>query len=345
MKKTVKQENTPGEDQNYCILVVADQPENFRLIADILEDTDETYTLYQARNSKSAMKIVAQEHLDLILMDWETPQISGIDTVKQLKQNNSTKNIPIIMAAGSITSSDQLQIALEAGAVDYIHKPIDEIELTARVHSALLLGSSYKEIERRRDELERLNETLFLVNNSLEERNQELYRTVITDSLTQIYNRAFLMEALSKEFSKSKRHGLNLSCLMIDIDHFRELNHEHGYHVGDFIIKEIAARVKEIIRLEDIFGRYGGEEFLLILPNSKEEDARIAAEKVRFTIEKTQFEFNNLSLQVRLSVGVSNNRTDSPKTADELVQYAGRAMYEAKRTGRNRTVLYSQLTW
>ena len=338
----IKQE--PGNEYQYRILVVDDQPDNATLIVNILEETGEPYKLYQALDGKTACKIAEKIQPDLIVMDWDMPVMSGIEAIKQLKSNSTTKDIQIIMATGIMTTSKNLRTALSAGAVDYIRKPIDKIELAARVYSALLLGDYYKEIKHKKDQLEKLNESLFLLNDNLELKNMELYQATITDSLTLLYNRPFIIEALSKEFSKSRRHGLNLSCMMIEIDHFKEINDKHGHQVGDYILKEISVQINESIRHEDIFGRYAGEEFLLILPNSSEEKSWSAAERIRHFIENSHFSFNAVSLKIHLSLGVADNKIGSPKTADELIDHADQALYQAKRTGRNRTVLYSQST-
>jgi two-component system, chemotaxis family, response regulator WspR len=329
--------------EEFTILVVDDQLTNIKLIIGMLKKTGELYKLEQALDGRSALRIAEMKGPDLIIMDWEMPKLSGIETIKLLKENERTRNIPVIMATGVMTSSENLRKAMNAGAVDYIRKPIDHVELSARVHSALLLGESKKEIKRRKKELENLNETLFLLNDTLEEKNQELYKAVITDSLTAVYNRGYLMEFLSKEFSRCKRHGLPLSCAMMDIDYFKGINDNHGHLVGDCVLKKLAAQVKGIIRHEDIYGRYGGEEFLLILPNSSEESSRIAAEKIRFNIENTPFSCDGMTLDIRISIGVADNNIGKPKTADQLVNQADKALYEAKHRGRNQTVSYSQL--
>jgi diguanylate cyclase (GGDEF)-like protein len=330
-------------EEEHSILVVDDQLTNVKLIIGMLKKTGELYKLEQALDGRSALRIAEKKTPDLIIMDWEMPGLNGIETIELLKQNEKTKDIPVIMATGVMTSSENLRKAMNAGAVDYIRKPIDHVELSARVHSALLLGESQKEVTRRKEELENLNETLFLLNETLEEKNQELYKAVITDSLTGVYNRGYLMEFLSKEFSRCKRHGLILSCAMMDIDYFKAINDTHGHLVGDLVLQNLTKQVNSIIRHEDIYGRYGGEEFLLILPNSSEENARIAAEKIRFTIENTPFTCEGVTLDVRISIGVADNTIGKPKIADQLVNQADKALYEAKRRGRNQTVSFSQL--
>ncbi|MCP5046713.1 MAG: diguanylate cyclase [bacterium] len=327
----------------YRILVVDDQPANIDLVMEMLKETGEPYVFFQAHDGESARRMAEKEQPDLIFTDWEIKATPGIEVIGKLKSHESTRDIPVIIAAGATTTPDDLFSAIEAGAMDYIRKPLGEVELVVRVRAALLLGESYKETKRKKEELEKLNETLFLLNETLEEKNRKLYESVITDSLTLIYNREFLMESLSKEYSKSKRHGLVFSCIMIDIDHFKSVNDDHGHQAGDYVLRTIAAHIKESIRHEDILGRYGGEEFLLILPNSTEKDSMMVAEKIRVNIENTIYDYDGLKLKINLSLGVADNRTGGPKNVDQLIFHADKALYQSKRTGRNKTVSYTQL--
>jgi len=144
----------------YKILIIDDQPINIELIVKILEETNEPYTMYQAINGEMGYEVAKKTIPDLIITDWEMPGLSGIETIRQIKLDDITKNIPVIMASGVMISSENLRTALEAGAVDFIRKPIDKIELIARVRSVLLLADSYKEIRHQKDELVKNNRQL-----------------------------------------------------------------------------------------------------------------------------------------------------------------------------------------
>ena len=144
----------------YKILIIDDQPINIKLIVKILEETNEPYTMYQAIDGEMGYDVAKKVVPDLIITDWEMPDLTGIETIRQMKLDDTTNNIPIIMASGVMISSENLRTALEAGAVDFIRKPIDKIELIARVRSILLLADSYKEIRRQKDELEKNNRQL-----------------------------------------------------------------------------------------------------------------------------------------------------------------------------------------
>jgi len=142
------------------ILIIDDQPINIEQIVNFLEETNESYRLYQAIDGEMGCEVAEKVIPDLIITDWEMPVMSGIEAVRRIKSNKATKDIPIIMSSGVMTSSENLRTALEAGAVDYIRKPIDKIELIARVRSILLLADSYAQIRHQRDELKEKNSQL-----------------------------------------------------------------------------------------------------------------------------------------------------------------------------------------
>lgn len=142
------------------ILIIDDQPINIELIVNHLEEADKSYKMYQAIDGKTGCEIARKIAPDLIITDWEMPVMSGIEAIKRLRKGEITKDIPVIVASGVMTTSDNLKTAMEAGAVDFIRKPIDKIELIARVRSILLLADSYKEIRQQRDELTEKNQRL-----------------------------------------------------------------------------------------------------------------------------------------------------------------------------------------
>lgn len=199
------------------------------------------------------------------------------------------------------------------------------------------------ELEKRNEDLKNINEKIENLNSELQKKNAELYRTAITDRLTGIHNRAYVMDSLEKEFSRTKRHGSPLSCVMIDIDDFKKCNDEYGHLVGDEVLKKIAGVIFDGIRKEDTAGRFGGEEFLILLPNTDEDQAERIAEKIRKKISEIEFRTGSTGFKKTISLGVAEaSKIGGIKNEDELLFYADKAMYEAKRRGKNRTVLFSE---
>lgn len=169
--------------------------------------------------------------------------------------------------------------------------------------------------------------------------NRSLNEISITDALTRIYNRGYMVERLNLEFKRANRNRELLSCLMIDIDHFKQVNDTYGHKFGDVILVEFAKRLTAQIRETDVFGRYGGEEFLLILPNTNLEGAGFLGEKLRQTLEEKKFSYDVFSIQVTASFGVASTELHEVLSADHLLQISDRALYRAKGNGRNQVCL------
>jgi len=167
--------------------------------------------------------------------------------------------------------------------------------------------------------------------------HEEIYRMTIIDGLTQAHVKRFLLEALEKEIIRARRHTRELSFLMFDIDHFKKINDVHGHLAGDFVLKELARIVQGRIRRDEVFARYGGEEFAIVLPETTLDGARALAEGLREKVEQSRFVFQNESIKVTISIGVST-LTEQDKTSTDLIRSADAQLYEAKRGGRNKVV-------
>jgi diguanylate cyclase (GGDEF)-like protein len=167
--------------------------------------------------------------------------------------------------------------------------------------------------------------------------HEEIYRMTIIDGLTQAHVKRYLLEALEKEIIRARRHTRELSFLMFDIDHFKKINDVHGHLAGDFVLKELARIVQGRIRRDEVFARYGGEEFAIVLPETNLEGAGALAEGLREKVEQSRFVFQNESIRVTISIGVST-LTEQDKTSMDLIRAADAKLYEAKRGGRNRVV-------
>ncbi|HIA04817.1 MAG TPA: GGDEF domain-containing protein [Myxococcales bacterium] len=164
--------------------------------------------------------------------------------------------------------------------------------------------------------------------------HEEIYTMTVTDGLTQVPNKRLLLEYLEREFSRARRYERNLSCVMFDIDLFKNINDEYGHLTGDFILKELAQIVARRIRKEEIFARYGGEEFAIVLPECKEVAAVEFAESIRSIVELHSFDFENNIIPVTISLGVGHIREAMAEPSD-LLKAADQNLYKAKRAGRN----------
>lgn len=202
------------------------------------------------------------------------------------------------------------------------------------------ISAQKKELEKAKQKIEEYSQRLKIANEELMVKNEQLYHIAVTDKLTNVYNRAYIMDYLTKEYAKSKRHKLNLSCILIDIDKFKDFNDKYGHLIGDLVLKKTAQEINDCVRKEDVFGRYGGEEFLIILPNTNLDQAEILAEKVRMKIAKTEYRNDDLNLKVTISLGVADIGSAEVNSEDDLLKNADLALYQAKDKGRNCTVKF-----
>ena len=165
--------------------------------------------------------------------------------------------------------------------------------------------------------------------------HEEIYRLTTVDGLTQIYNKRYFMETLERELSRSQRYRRELSLIMFDIDHFKQINDTFGHLAGDYVLKQLASVIKTKIRREDMMARFGGEEFAIVLPEIDNTGALTFAEKIRRLCESTRFRFEEADMDVRISIGVASAQPEE-SDPNEFIKRADTLLYEAKRTGRNR---------
>ncbi|WP_309891377.1 GGDEF domain-containing protein [Archangium sp.] len=178
----------------------------------------------------------------------------------------------------------------------------------------------------------------FLTGDNVElQYHETIYTLTIVDGLTGVNNKRYFLEYLEREMGRCHRYGRPLTLMMFDIDFFKKINDVHGHLAGDYVLRELAQTVKRMVRKEQCFARYGGEEFALVVPEDGIEKARIFAEKIRQTIEKKQFTFENQDIPVTLSIGVADMTQDMTDPL-QFIKVADANLYKAKKAGRNRVV-------
>ncbi len=177
----------------------------------------------------------------------------------------------------------------------------------------------------------------FSLQDQLEEQYQKsIYESATRDGLTRIFNKKYFLDTLQKEFAYCLRHQVELSLVMFDIDHFKRINDTWGHQAGDYVLVRVAQRISETIRTEDVFSRYGGEEFALMLRETGEDQAFICAERCRRAVETTEFNFNGTPIRVTISLGVATLHESDFVQPEDLIASADMYLYRAKRGGRNR---------
>lgn len=302
-------------------VLIIDDSESVRVqIAQELQKAALFERIYQAGDGIEALKLLLETPIDLILCDLEMPRIDGFKLLGMIAANEQLRHIPVIMLTGH--GDRELKVKLLGhGASDYVTKPFDSGELIARVKVQLKIKSL-------QDELKKMNEQLMLLSN--------------TDPLTQVYNRRYLMDMLGKEMLRAERKGSHLSILMIDIDHFKQVNDRYGHQAGDQALISLANLSQQGLRSYDFVARYGGEEFVLTLPETAHDDALLIAERLRSNIQSHAYSGALKGLATTASLGVATYPTDFISTVADLIREADEAMYRAKAAGRNRVFSMNQ---
>ncbi len=285
-----------------------------------------------------------QKNIDLILMDIEMEHGDGIEATMQINSIKELQGIPIIMVTAD-TSSDSLQAAFDAGAVDYITKPIRKIELLARVRSFLRLKNESDIRKIRENELITLAKILEETNNQLQNANARLKKIAHVDGLTGIDNRRIFDKQFNKEWGRSQRYSKPLCLIMIDIDYFKAYNDTYGHQLGDECLKQVARQLNSSLkRSEDMIARYGGEEFAVLLPETEARGAVHVAKRMLRSVEALQLphEGSTASNHVTISIGISCSIEIIEPSAEKLLKNADSALYQAKNKGRNRMVFFTK---
>lgn len=290
------------------------------------------YRFAEAEDGTQALTAIRKHHPDLILMDVEMPGLGGVEVCRIVKANQGAGfafTPVILMTAGR--GSGKVE-GLELGADDYLIKPFDMHELSARVKSMLRLKALQDMLVEKNKELDRMNR-------ELEEKRAALEQLSRTDGLTGLINRRHFEERLEAEWARSVRYRAPLSCMLLDIDHFKKVNDTWGHPFGDLVLKEVAGVARRALRDVDVLARYGGEELIALLPETSPDEAWRAAERVRLGVEAMRLTCRTVEppavVRCTASIGVATAPSPSIESAAQLVQLADECLYEAKQGGRN----------
>ena len=286
-------------------LLVDDEEVNTYALKIILEARG--YRCIVASNGPDALRFAIEALPDVIILDIHMPVMDGYEVCRRLKDDARTKPIPVLFLTARHRDQEEVIKGLDIGANDYVTKPFNPEELLARVAVMVRVRTA-----------------------------EEMVRHAsYTDDLTQLYNRRFLQQRLEEEMHRASRYALRLSCIMLDIDHFKSINDKHGHAAGDHVLREVAAIMKRHVRKSDLAIRYGGEEFMLILFENDLNGSLRVAERVRADVESHAFDWNGTPLRLTISSGVAVFPAPGISMPDELVARADAALYSAKASGRN----------
>ena len=270
----------------------------------------------------------ANPDVDVVISDWMMPRLDGPAFCEKVRGYDGERmGYPFFIFLTALGDKDHLLVGMNAGADDYLSKPLDREELGARLMAAGRVTSLHRQLNEQKQELERLN--------------FELFKQARRDPLTKLGNRLRLREDLEALRARVERYGHSYSALLCDVDYFKLYNDTYGHLMGDEVLQRVADVVLQTFRTGDTSYRYGGEEFLVILPEQTPESALTAAERLRAAVEglAVPHEGSPLGL-VTVSCGLADLASGAKKTIDELLKEADAALYRAKGRGKNNVALY-----
>ncbi len=305
------------ETASPTILVADDEPINLTLIKRRLEW--ESYNVITARNGSEAVEKAREFLPDLAILDVMMPVLDGLQVCRELKDATATRDITVIFLSALDDTATKVN-GFALGANDYISKPFTVEELIARVSVAIRL-------KRERDELRRSAE-------ESQQRAEAAREMSMSDALTGLLNRFGLQRALQRELAEARRYGRAFSCLMIDIDFFKEVNDTYGHSAGDAALVQAAHILTEAVRGSDVVCRYGGDEFLVLTPETPLEGAYALGEKIRHAAVAGLFGNGERAFPLTFSVGAAE--LAAHESGHDMLARADNALYYAKEGGRNR---------
>jgi len=296
------------------ILVIDDSDTQRAEIRAALADSEHIDQILEASDGLKGLKMLLAERVDVVLCDLELPGIDGEKLLRMKNASAESADIPFLFITAS-TNQERRARLLEDGACDAITKPFHPADLVARLHLHL-------KVKRLQDEL--------MVKNSA------LARMSTVDSLTNLRTRRYVMDCLSIEFLRARRYDSPLSVIMADLDHFKEVNDSFGHPGGDAVLTGVSELLVDGLRSTDVAGRYGGEELIILMPNSDPDGAEVMAERWRDRVEKAAFALpDGRDAKVTVSVGIAGFDR-AFETPYDLVAAADSVLYLAKQKGRNR---------
>ena len=297
------------------VLVADDSAVSRKLVELTLHEKQ--YSLVFAESGREALDLFAEHRPALVIVDWIMPDLTGLEICQHIRSRPQASYTYIILLTGK-SEKESVVEGLAAGADDYLTKPFHHEELIARVGVGLRIIGLQREIEAK---------------------NLLLKELALTDALTSLPNRRAIEDWATRQLSGAARYGFSFWVALADLDHFKTVNDTYGHDAGDAVLKAFSEILRSNSRQSDICGRIGGEEFLLVLTHTTEENAKLLIDRVRVQLEGTQFNFDGSSLKVTASFGLAGFAGTRAPDFNRLVAQADAALYSAKRQGRNRLEL------
>ncbi len=300
------------------VLLVDDDPVSRLILNKTL--AEDGHEVFEAVNGREGFEMALELRPDLMVIDWLMPEMDGISLTRALRQTRIGRGAYILILT-AMTDEARLVEAFESGVNDFMSKPLEPRVLSARLRAARRVVKLQDEVERDSREIRRFAAELALTNRRLQE-------VAMTDMLTGFPNRRHALERIEQEWAAAIRSKRPLAAMVIDIDEFKQINDGHGHDVGDAVLRDVAAALKSALRLQDMVCRFGGDEFLVICPDTTRESALACAERMRSAVESSAF--GGATVSVGLAV-----RDEAMPDFDVLIKRADQGVFIAKERGRN----------
>lgn len=294
------------------ILIADDDAVSLRMLEKTLERAGYEVTAV-SHGRKAAEELCRPDGPRLALLDWMMPQLDGPAVCRTVRHKRSQSHVYLVLLTSKSSKEDIVE-GLESGADDYLTKPFDPGELKARLRTGMRI--------------------LELEDNLLEARDDMRYRAT-HDSLTSLLNRGTILELLAGELNRKRRDKSSISIALGDLDHFKLVNDTYGHILGDEVLREVGRRLLRSVRSYDFVGRYGGEEFLVVLNNCATEKTLDRAEEIRNSIGGSPIATTRGPIPITMTLGVSVSPPSDPRPLEEILCEVDGALYAAKSAGRN----------
>jgi diguanylate cyclase (GGDEF)-like protein len=324
---TAKEEAPAKASGPSCLRVlVADAEQAVRALARATLEQD-GYEVVEAADGQEALRLALEVQPHVLIAARSLPQPDGLEVTRALRETRLGRGIYILMLTAH-ESGETLARGFEVGVDDYLAKPVEPRLLAARLRASRRIVHLHREIEHDREELRRFAAELSISNRRLQE-------AALTDDLTGLPNRRHAMAHMEQEWAASVRNKRPLACMVIDLDQFKQVNDANGHDIGDAYLKQVASTIRSAVRSQDVVCRTGGDEFLVICPDTPLQAALACAERIRRAVEQAPVEVGGQRLKAGMSAGVAM-REASMANVDALIKRADEGVYLAKQQGGNR---------
>ncbi len=298
------------------ICLAEDDPPHRYVLESLL--THWGYDVISVADGEAAWQLLQEDDApEMAILDWTMPGLDGNQVCERVRARGGDRYVYLLLLSAK-DKTDDIVLGLEAGADDYLGKPYRPPELRAR----LMVG-----------------ERILATQKELIASREELRQQAMRDGLTDIWNRVAIMNLLTSNVSRARREGQPLGILLVDVDHFKHVNDTCGHQAGDAVLRETATRMCNVMRPYDMVGRYGGEEFLVLLPGGDASNSLHFAERLRENVAAEPVVYENNSISISISIGLTVYPGSGKEDVASLLREADLALYQAKRGGRNRVEL------